>query len=442
LYHLVAVLAAFQAEIPTLVGLRVNLLLSLMGMRARHAMLLSPLAMVWGCSLFFDYDNRLDGQPDASTPPAVDAGRQEDVALDHFVSEDAGDPPLRGLTVDTSNPSKVVIEHPGRFRMTYSEAKRWQLDTWEELRHSPGIVFSAGGDRATLSAWETTLEGAPCSHRSQTGAPPIVLRYTSATVALFDTVYDCGSAGGPRLVATTNHTVWASGRAQVFTSIYLDSGVLTRDNGLLTYGVLTLPANGGGWDAIGQSANKGIVLKRNGSRTSLALLQPAPDSTDLFVDEGTLPPRHFFRKFPAAPRLTSTRVFGQAEFLVGQDLDQASLDGRNQERALLALESPVNITGVSFQANSGDYLMSRTTPGVASFVLPGAVPHYEPAFTMQNWTEATYTVRRNGVVVASDQRPIGTDVVTSYDASGKILYMQDVSTFPRQANGTAYSVTP
>jgi hypothetical protein len=394
------------------------------------------------CSLFFDFESAPSVRPpDAaadSAKPSADASGDLDTGTPDV--GDAGEPPPVGLSLDTTDPTKLVIEHPGRFRVVFTQSNRWQLDEWSDLRNAPGRVFTAGGGRPTLSPWEVGYAGRTCSVATANSDARVSVDVVTKTAIKLVTYATCSAVAERPLSMTGTYFVWASGRVQLLAGIASPDGAQMQDNTPMRFVQLAVPPllDATRWDVV-EAGNTGVLLRLANARTTMGFLQTRPDLGETLNTDSSR--RYSYNALAGVTRIPTSPIYGRAELLLMPDLDSNAFAGRVQERANPSWETPVNLTGY-VDADDGALYIERTGPGALSFSVPGDVPRHEFAFQVHKWTDATYTVRKNGTVVASNANPVAANVVTSYDTARNVIFVQDISITPRQAATTTYSVTP
>jgi hypothetical protein len=378
-----------------------------------------------GCSLFLDLDEtpvlgaNADAGHDGAQPPLGDAASD-------------GDTPVVGLQVDTSDPQRVVVDHAGRFRLVFGAAKRWQLMEWSV---GGGVPMTGSGSAPVYSPWELPFAGGRCASEQAQADDTIAVRYRGKAAVVLESRFVCAAAAVKEILRVSNRMViWASGRIGSY--ITLRSEDTRQELANVQHSLLSPPVSGSSKIVAGGHT----LVQGPGNIGAFAWIRlPLAPGDMIEVDEKTQRVGARIPLLTLEPSKDEDRV---SDLLVTRDVGELELTGRAEEAQRGALRAPVNIR-TSFRSNTdGAYVVAPTASGSISFALPGEFPQYEPAFIVSDWSQSRYTVKKAGVVIASDTKPIGPDCVTSYDAAARVLYVQDLTKNPRPTNDTPFEISP
>lgn len=114
------------------------------------------------------------------------------------------------------------------------------------------------------------------------------------------------------------------------------------------------------------------------------------------------------------------------------------------------LRTPVATVDAGAGAMTYDYTLGAYTADVdanasmVSFRVGGDRVRYAPAFELHGWTSPTYTIRLDGVVLATSSEPIGEQTLAHYNASGSCLVFQYLADLPAVSSGgeAVFTVSP
>lgn len=101
-------------------------------------------------------------------------------------------------------------------------------------------------------------------------------------------------------------------------------------------------------------------------------------------------------------------------------LSADDLGARARDVRSSAIEASSSVDAAAYDAAEGAYVATATA-GTASLRLAPGEGRFDPTFVLKNWPSEHVTVRRNGIVLATDAAPQTTHAALAYDAATKEL---------------------
>ncbi len=339
-----------------------------------------------------------------------------------------GQGPLATPLEVTQTVNSYTFEVAGRFRLEADDASTYHLTKWFDLATDPALDLGEMSDAAYTDVvyeppqlqdpsgvWWTLYDASLVSTS---------LRDQTPVRAALTVVADHPIEGGIR--STTVFTVYASGRVGVAVSLANESGPTKNFNDCeIHYVTLNDQVS---WMQGDQPSGLASAFQRTDGPTPRPTLLAIHFGPEQEIEHDAGWNTYWNHDALTIAAGSSIRWDGELQFGPGGQ-DMQALSDRVDDVYLPGLSAVPPATVLGYSDSEGAYGISSAGQP-AEFVLDGARDRHDPAFVVTDWGSPTFTIRRGGVIVATDAAPIGTDVLARYDATLGELVFTYVGTIP------------
>lgn len=237
----------------------------------------------------------------------------------------------------------------------------------------------------------------------------------------------------------TDYTVYASGRVVVNLNVHNMSGG-KRKLDTIKYASLNMEDTFV-WNISPISDTHALAFQRVDALPPLANLLAINYSSDTGIGSDGGSNRHWYVGDQA---LGSNEVFTRTWELQlqpsGQGIDSLTVRVADVLTPEVSILSGGTAVGTGYNVGISAYSL-QSTGGHLSFYPTATQQRHMPVFVIDTWTSPNWEVRLNGIILASNLQPHGSEAIASYDSAKQQLVFQYLGILPTTAITTERTFT-
>jgi hypothetical protein len=336
----------------------------------------------------------------------------------------------------------ISVSVAGKFQLDFTAASGWQPTRWFDLATSSSqdLANKGGGGlgyNVLNEPAEFLYNGTWYWLNDAQDASATILEETPARLIL-RTQYHLRPSSSDFLVQT-DYTVYASGRVAASLTVQNLSGA-SRTLTTVECPMLNVE-DALAWTISALSNNHALAFQRSSGATPLPNLLAINYSSDTAIDsDGTTNRYWYVGNQVLAANASFTRRWELQLVPGGQTTNSLTTRVNDALATGLTVVSGGSPVGSGYDVSSAAYVLQASANSL-SFYPTAAQQRHTPAFIVSNWSSSTWQVTLNGVVLASNAQPQGSQAIVNYDAGAQRLVVQYLGIIPTTATTSERTFT-